>query len=171
MPRLSRGISPHNAPRGARGVLAHMVDVPLGAHAGGAHGRPRTPRLPECRPERRRGVSRSRPPSPAPWGTLQLVGNLGPLPFIPVLLSPGLRLSALPNNPPVCTPPVSAALPPSLSPPSLLAALPLSAPATALRTRAMRCPRVWGFAPGSCQPLFPPLTLVVPSQILSVGLV
>ena len=71
-PRRSLGPPLRNV-RGARGVLDHTDVVPPGAHAGATHDRSRTPRLPGCRPGRRRGGSRNRAPSPAPDGILQRV--------------------------------------------------------------------------------------------------
>ena len=44
VPRLSRGPRPHNE-REARGVLAHMENVPPGAQTGALHRIPRTPLL------------------------------------------------------------------------------------------------------------------------------
>ena len=44
-------------------------------------------------------------------------------------------------------------------------------PPPGLRTKAVRYPRPWGFAPCSCWPLFPHWLLVIPSQILLAGLV
>ena len=69
--RLLRDPPLHNA-RGARGVLAHMQDIPPGAHAGASHSRPRTSRLSTCRPGRRWGTFRYGTPSLAPGGILQL---------------------------------------------------------------------------------------------------
>lgn len=72
VPRLSQGPQPHNE-RAARGVLADMENICLGARPRASQGRHHNPRLPVCRLGRRADASCSRNLSPPPLGIVQLV--------------------------------------------------------------------------------------------------
>ena len=69
VPRLFRGPQPRDEGE----TRDSWKTSPPGSLAGASHGKPRAPRLPGCRPGRRRDASRPWVPLPVLSGILQLV--------------------------------------------------------------------------------------------------